>query len=93
MSVETALISAGSALILALLGIIAYFLRTIHSDLRTLTAAFNDFAQTVPRDYALKTDMTDLERECRDDHRRIHSRIDGLRGSNASWNAEHTSGD
>ncbi len=92
MSVENALLSIGSALILGLLGIIAYFLSTIHADLRTLTTAFNDFAQAVPRDYARKIDLTDLERECRDDHRRIHGRIDGIK-ANGQWEGAHTSGD
>ena len=81
MSVEQALIGIGSFLIIGLLGVIGYFLVVIHGDLRTLTKAFNDFALTVPRDYALKVDLTDLERECRDDHRRIHGRIDGIKAN------------
>ncbi|MBI3161251.1 MAG: hypothetical protein HYZ23_02015 [Chloroflexi bacterium] len=65
-----------SGLIIILLGIVAYFLKTIHADLRSLGENFQDFTVEVVKNYATKTDLHEAKENCAHERRRIHVRID-----------------
>jgi len=65
-------------LIALLLSICAYFLRTLHVDLRKLIADFNSFNLKVVETYATKADLHDAQENCGFERRRIHKRIDDL---------------
>lgn len=63
----------------ALIGMVAYLLKSIHGDLKELTKSFNDLAIAIPEKYVAKTEYLDDWRANAADHRRMHERIDSAR--------------
>ena len=61
-----------------LLAIVAYFLRTIHMDLRALSVNFQKFSLKVAENYATKLDLHEAKDTCSSERRRLHGRIDDL---------------
>ena len=73
---DSVVIKLAAWIIVVLVGIVAYFLKTIHGDLKKLGENFQSFSVEVVKNYATKTDLHEAKENCSHERRRIHSRID-----------------
>ena len=74
---ETTALPAWAAVLL--IGLVAYLLKSIHGDLKALTASFQALAIALPEKYVAKSEYLEDMRATSAGFRRVHERIDEAR--------------